>query len=472
MSISAELLEEWDYDKNGDPGNYTRWSKKKVWWVCKNEANEVSRVGGACGCHVWEAALSERSRGSGCPYCCNKKVCIHSSIVTTHPKLAEEWDPMNKKLPSQVSAGCNDKVSWICKSEAGGACGCHIWESKVANRVSGNGCPYCCNKKLCIHNSLVYTHPEIAEEWDPMNKKLPSQVSAGSHDKVSWICKNNVCGCHIWQATIFNRVYGGSCPYCATANRKPCIHTSLAVTHPKLVEEWDYSKNTINPDQVGMGSRNKIFWICKNNVCGCHMWKADVRHRTAGAGCPYCSNQKVCIHTSLQTTHPEIAKEWDYLSGRNKKRPCEISHGSGKKASWICKQGHTWEAIVNSRSRGSGCPKCVSTSFSKIACKWIEGIMQTQSISIQYAKSPEGEYTLPNSKKIIKVDGYCHSTNTVYEFHGDMWHGNPKVYSPSDINPINGKTYGDLYKATIEKEGIIRSLGYNLVVMWEKDFIQ
>lgn len=43
-------------------------------------------------------------------------------------------------------------------------------------------------------------------------------------------------------------------------------------------------------------------------------------------------------------------------------------------------------------------------------------------------------------------------------------------YKPEDTNPINRKTYGKLYKATLEREKHIRDLGYTLVVIWEHEW--
>ena len=38
------------------------------------------------------------------------------------------------------------------------------------------------------------------------------------------------------------------------------------------------------------------------------------------------------------------------------------------------------------------------------------------------------------------------------------------------INAKNTKTFGELYQKTLEREQLIRDLGYNLVVMWEYDW--
>lgn len=39
------------------------------------------------------------------------------------------------------------------------------------------------------------------------------------------------------------------------------------------------------------------------------------------------------------------------------------------------------------------------------------------------------------------------------------------------MNIVSKKTFGELYQNTLEKEEVIKKLGYNLVVMWERDWI-
>lgn len=72
--------------------------------------------------------------------------------------------------------------------------------------------------------------------------------------------------------------------------------------------------------------------------------------------------------------------------------------------------------------------------------------------------------------KLFKVDGYCELTNTIYEFYGDFWHGNPLIYNSTDIHPLNKKSFGELYNSTIDRENILRREGYNLITIWESDY--
>jgi hypothetical protein len=76
------------------------------------------------------------------------------------------------------------------------------------------------------------------------------------------------------------------------------------------------------------------------------------------------------------------------------------------------------------------------------------------------------EYQYHPTNKRLKSDGYCPLTNTIYEFNGDRWHGNPET-QPQDKIFHGDITFGDKYRNTIEREEEILSLGYNLVVMWE-----
>ena len=68
------------------------------------------------------------------------------------------------------------------------------------------------------------------------------------------------------------------------------------------------------------------------------------------------------------------------------------------------------------------------------------------------------------------VDGFDPTTNTVYLFHGDFWHGNPDFYNPEDINPRTKTTFGALYEATLQYEALMQSQGYQVERIWESEY--
>jgi len=75
FATNPELEKEWDYDKNVgiDPQKISNGSHEKVWWKCING-------------HSFQSEIRERAKGSGCPYCSNKKILAgYNDLATTHP---------------------------------------------------------------------------------------------------------------------------------------------------------------------------------------------------------------------------------------------------------------------------------------------------------------------------------------------------------------------------------------------------
>lgn len=326
---------------------------------------------------------------------------------------------------------------------------------------------------VCPHNNLELRYPELCKEWHPtLNNFPPSSYLPGSGQIVWWICKKGLCDCHVWQAPINHRTsHKTGCPYCVS--RKICFHNSLAGRFPELAEEWDSKENKMKSDEISSGSHENVSWICRKNPCGCHKWQESPHGRTHGRGCPYCSRRKLCDHNNFAHDHPNLAKEWNIK--RNTHKPSDFSPGSDEKVWWCCEKGHEWQAKICSRTYrkvkygiDSSCPVCAKVGYSQLQIMWLNSIMEKEKNFIQNILSPGGEHVIVD---IGRVDGYCPSTNTVYEFHGDYWHGNPDKYDPDDEHPIISQTFGELYQKTVTRDNKIRELGYNLVVKWEKEFM-
>lgn len=111
-TLSPELIEEWDYDKNSPltPDKVTKGSNKKVWWKCKKG-------------HKWEAAIVKRSAGRGCPICSGQKVLIgYNDLATLKPDLAKQWHPTknNSLQPDMVSLNSRKKSGGFVKKVMNG----------------------------------------------------------------------------------------------------------------------------------------------------------------------------------------------------------------------------------------------------------------------------------------------------------------------------------------------------------------
>ncbi|WP_112220124.1 zinc-ribbon domain-containing protein [Legionella quinlivanii] len=62
---------------------------------------------------------------------------------------------------------------------------------------------------------------------------------------------------------------------------------------------------------------------------------------------------------TLQSENPKLSQQW-HPHKNLPLTPQDVSSGSGRKVWWLCPNNHEWEAVINSRNRGCGCPYCAS----------------------------------------------------------------------------------------------------------------
>jgi len=304
-----------------DPRHVTSGSHKRLKWKCLNG-------------HKYLSGVSDRARGTSCPFCSNSKVLAgFNDLKTKFPTIAKQadgWDPRT------VISGSHKKLKWNCPKG-------HKYEASVKSRtISKSNCPVCSNQKvLAGFNDLKTKFPSIAKEADGWD---PSTVVAGSNKKLSWKCSEG----HRFQAVPndrTSRVY--NCPICS--NHKVLAgFNDLKTKFPSIAKEadgWD-------PSTVIPGSDKKLKWKCLKG----HSYISSPNGRTGGdRNCPICSNQKVLAgFNDLKTKFPSIAKEadgWD---------PRTVVAGSNKKLSWKCSEGHTYLASIGNRTKSNktGCPIC------------------------------------------------------------------------------------------------------------------
>ena len=467
QTVNPALAKEWNYDKNNGltPTDVLPSSNKKVWWKCGKG-------------HEWQAMIRSRNDGRGCPYCSGRHaVNGKNDLQTVNPVLATEWNYERNcgLMPMDVLPNSNKKVWWKCSKG-------HEWQSTVANRNNGNGCPYCLGRYAVKgENDLQTVNPALAKEWNyEKNDDLkPEEFAANSNKDVWWKCPKG----HVWHASIANRSKGNGCPVCNSERKTSfpeyalayylkrsgldvvhsyrakgyeldiyipslkiaieydgyywhknrmrkdieknykckkdgiklyrlreglpplndssidyivqenqknlskvleavlseiigdCIsvdmetdavaienlrvltekENSLFFSNPETSGEWHYEKNgVLKPEHFAPNSHRKVWWKCQIG----HEWQASIANRNKGRGCPYCSGKKVLPgYNDLQTVNPALANEWNYEKNTGV-RPIDVTPNSNKKAWWICSDGHEWEAKINNRNNGNGCPIC------------------------------------------------------------------------------------------------------------------
>ena len=399
-----DIAKEWDYEKNKDllPSQVSPHSDKKVWWVCPKG-------------HHYDMMINARTgkQANKCPVCRGRRVIKGiNDIFTTNPELKERWDfEGNTKNPDIVYAGSNDYAFWVCEK------GHHFRSIIYRMAVSkGMNCPVCRNFRVDRGiNDLATTNPDLIEEWDfERNTIKPTEVHAGSKDKVWWKCKKLG---HRWDATISSRVRNGyGCPICSN-QRLEVGYNDLGTVFPDIYKVWDYKNNNgkTPKDFTGKYSNKKIFLICENG----HSYKTSISEYTRGRGCPVCANKQIVIgFNDLATTHPKLASEWDYNKNGDL-TPQQVTHGSDLKVWWKCEHGHSWKAVISSRALGRGCPDCLKEYQVSLTEKTF-----AYYLSKHFDDLEENVHLKELGKR--ELDVYIPSLKLAVEYDGWNWHKNSK----------------------------------------------
>lgn len=203
QTLNPGLAKQWHPSKNAllAPKDVTARSNKKVWWSCKKG-------------HEWEARITLRARGGGCPYCAMRKADRSNCLKALRPDLARQWHPTKNVplTPMDVVPGSSKKVWWLCKQG-------HEWNIPVFARNKGEGCPYCAGKRVCKENSLAAKGPWLAREWHSKKNGhwTPKDIAPFSTRLISWKCKNG----HEHRERVIDRYRRGGCPVCTLKARAP-----------------------------------------------------------------------------------------------------------------------------------------------------------------------------------------------------------------------------------------------------------
>lgn len=281
-----EVCKEWDYNKNKiPPEKFLPKSHVKVWWICPVISS-----------HEWEAAISHRTIGEGCPYCSNNKIGKDNNFAFLQPELLKEWNwNRNTINPYQIAELSSRKIWWKCFKG-------HEWQDTPVYRVRENyPCGFCSGRKLSSINNFQYKCPNLVRYWNPKNELKPDEVLYNSTERIFWICDKG----HEWEAIVYNITNGRRCPYCS--NQKVCEDNNLAFRFPKFIKEWHSTLNgNLTPDKIVYGSNKRIWWICEKG----HEWDAVLSSRTLkDSGCPICTR----IYTGLEKIVEErlLIKKFD-----------------------------------------------------------------------------------------------------------------------------------------------------------------
>lgn len=343
---------------------------------------------------------------------------------------------------------CKSKLVIICKKHG-------EFEQEPNSHLSGCGCSKCYYEVISENNKS-----NTAEFIEKAKLKHNDRYN---YTKVEYI-KNSIpiiiiCKEHgEFNQTPQGHLSGRGCGVCRyiTVSNKKMSNTEefIEKCKEKFGEKYDYS----NVQYV-----NSSTYVSIN--CNKHdeFLQTPANH-LYGHGCTKCAIENNALN--LTSNNEEFIEKANIVH-KNIYNYSKVKYIKNRvKVIIICNKHGDFKQTPNSHLGGRGCPKCYS-NHSKVQIQWLELLSNLYNINIQHAMN-EGEFTIPTTR--YKADGYCGETNTIYEFHGDYFHGNPKIFKPEEMNKLCKATHGELYQKTLEKEQKIKELGFNLVVMWESDW--
>jgi hypothetical protein len=320
-------------------------------------------------------------------------------------------------------------------------CPSHGWFYQTPkNHVRGQDCNLCGRRKISVSKSDTtqdFVEKSMAAHGDRYDYSRANYKS--SHIKVEIIC--TIHGSFFQSPNHhLSRLQG--CPKC----KGELISEKRRLTPNQIVERCrSVHGNRYDYPMVDRGVDGKITIVCPIHGS----FKQDLFNHLNGIGCPRCGG---CLKPTLD----EFIAKSRKVHG-NKYDYSKFNYVNAKtKGTIICPIHGEFLQVPNNHLSGNGCEKCI-TSVSNSETKFLDLL----SVPNQYRQYRLGKY---------KVDGFDPLTNTVYEFLGDFWHGNPKIYESSDRHRVSNKTYGEIYNATMKKFDDLKNMGYNVNYIWEDDW--
>ena len=346
-TINPQLANEWHPTRNSSlsPLNVTAGSNKNVWWMCKKG-------------HEWKATINSRNQGRGCRICSEEistsfpEQAVFFYIKELYPSAINRYDKEGFEIDifiPQYEIGIEyDGQYYHESSDRDNKKDAMASERGITLiRIREPKCPE-------LNGSSVRIHRE-----DMSIKGLETAIIE-TISYIGMLTGNNSC---INVSILRDEIE------IENLTEKTYKPKSLMSMYPEISVDWNNEKNGyIKPEQISYGSKKNVWWKC--HICG-YEWKTSPNSRTNGneknrRGCPVCSKKHmieklnrhfIISNGSLQEKDPSLSEEWDYDLNIGL-TPNQVTLNSKKKVWWICSKGHRWQATIDNRARGHGCPYC------------------------------------------------------------------------------------------------------------------
>lgn len=239
---------------------------------------------------------------------------------------------------------------------------------------------------------------------------------------------------------------GRGCYNCKWNDKKHSFDKFVALAREKHGNLYEYT--------TYFGVNHKINIKCNN--CQ-NFFEQTARAHLRGNGCPLCNNagsSPLFAQNFIQRAKLVHGEKFDYSQSI-------YLHSQGK-IQIRCKNCDLtfWQTPVG-HLRGRGCWSCsFKKSSSDLENQWLD--------KLQIPYKCRQQVVFVNDKEHFVVDALVEQT--IYEFNGSIWHGDPRRVSHDDFNPINHKSYKKLYENTIKRQKRLEQKGFTVKFVWEIDF--
>jgi hypothetical protein len=316
------------------------------------------------------------------------------------------------------------------------------------------GCKKCANKKSAQNKKLTLT------DFIEQSKKVHSDFYDYSY---SILGKNNkekikiLCPSHgIFLQSPNHHLRGVGCNLCgiSRASQKNKLTLSEFLSRAYKIHGNLYSYSNLMWDDR---KEDKIRITCRDHG---DFWQKPLIHVT-GSGCQKCG-RKIVID-SVKMNVEEFISKAEFVHNDFYVYDRSTFKSVTEKTRIICPIHGEFYQQVSVHLNGSKCKKCRN--------KWVKQDLWLDSLNIPRCAQNRQVKLIAGSSTYV-VDGYNPSTNTAYEFWGDFWHGNPVKYNLDDIHPICAVPYGKLLENTKLKVSNLKKSGFNVIEMWESDWME
>lgn len=318
------------------------------------------------------------------------------------------------------------------------------------NHLAGYKCSQCAVSKKTYQEYVNQCHKKYGDKFDY------SLVDSVKFDYYSSVPISIICKYHgLFDRTPKEHLHGRApCPKCGQENKSKKLSgfdfdIFVAEANNKYSGKFRY----LAPSSKTHKWSDSITVLCPDHGSFITTAAAHLKRSVSCVPC-YRVQQRASLSEWIDACHLTHNSYYDYSKVQYE--------GYEAKVEIVCpKHGAFWQA-ANMHKNGTRCPRCAKGGSSWGEQLWLD--------TVPLPRDPTHRQvwiSLIDGQK-IKVDGFDPNTNTIYEYLGDYYHGNPALFEPTATTYF-GKTFGELYESTCVRLTKIKESGYNLVYVWASD---